>query len=96
MWSSENERKGFQQCTPAGYTIHGIGGLVLFAGGLCAVVSAGLLLSRTFHRWLLWLILIPVALLVIGWLLDRTAWWLAERKGFKYDYKANKCTWNGS
>ena len=100
MWSSENERKGFQECTPAGYVIYGIAELILVAFYLSALGVAmyvlsslvqGLLSARRFA-----LLALPAGLLTAGWLLSKTAWYLAERKGFKYDHKENKCTWNGS
>ena len=99
MWYSVNEAKGFKRCTPLGYAVHAISILVLMVGGIWLLLVPGVILYSFFHPFkgrIFPLVALPIILLVLGWLLNKLAWSMAERKGFKYDYESDKCTWNAS
>jgi len=100
MWLSENQRLGFRQCAPWGYVFHVGAGWITFAGIVSAVPMAGLIgyqsIVATFSLRLLWLLVMPIALIFAGWVGNSIAWSLAARKGFEYDYEKDTCTWNGA
>src|SRR5688500_8677767 len=97
MWDSESQRIGKQRCTPTGYNIHVIAGLIGFAGLLLLHVEAVILawegLTGTFHAAHLWLLAVPFCLGVISEVLFQYSWWLALRKGFRYDPERLEASW---
>ncbi len=97
-WSSENHRQGFSQCTPTGYTLSGIAYffflLTLISPFAVVGVIGSLLLKGDYEHSVLILFLMPLISYIITWLLNTTVLRLAERKGFKYDYEKDECTWN--
>lgn len=84
MWDNESERIGKQMCAPLGYKLHGISdglgflGLLLFVGTLAYLAYAGF--TGSFHIRLLWLLTIPLGIGIIGSMLYRYSWTLADRK----------------
>jgi hypothetical protein len=97
MWDSEGQRIGKQRCTPLGYALHGVSDLIGFTGLLLLLGTGAYLAYRrtvgTFHTTLLWLLAIPFAVGVIGSLLCRYSWFLAHRRGFRYDYETCEASW---
>ena len=97
MWDNESERIGKQKCTPLGYSLHVISDLIGFVG-LLLLFGAGAYLSYrrivgTFHTSLLWVLVIPFGLAIIGSALYRYSWMLARKKGFQYDYDVREASW---
>lgn len=97
MWDNESQRIGKQRCTPAGYTLHGISDLI----GLIAIifllgvpiylVYAGV--AGHFAWSMLWLLIVPFAIAIVGNLLHSYSWHLADKRQFKYDYDKRISTW---
>ncbi len=97
MWDHESERIGKQKCTPVGYAIHAIADLLGFVGLLLLLGALVYLSYRitagTFRAALFWLVAAPVGLGLISDLLFHYSWWLARRKGFRYDVERCEATW---
>jgi hypothetical protein len=97
MWYNESERIGKQMCAPLGYKLHGISdglgflGLLLFVGTLAYLAYAGF--TGSFHIRLLWLLTIPLGIGIIGSMLYRYSWTLADRKQWSYDYENREASW---
>jgi hypothetical protein len=97
MWFSENERKAFMQCTPAGYRLVGVAGLiglvgwVLFLVLVAVVILAGA--TRLFEAPTLWTFVLPVALGLIAFVTDTLGRSLAHRRRFQYYYMPDVATW---
>jgi hypothetical protein len=97
IWFDEVERIGKQRCTPFGYVLQGIGDLVGFLG-LIALLGVPVYLGYTaivgtFTWSLLWLLLVPIAVGVVGRVMVELSWWMAFRKNFHYDYERRESTW---
>lgn len=98
IWFGEGERIGMQKCTPIGYVLNGVGG-ILWLAGIVTIFAAPLYLVRRaiggdFEWVLLWLLLAPLAIVLVGSLLIAASWLLASLKGFRYDYERDEATWN--
>jgi hypothetical protein len=90
MWDSENQRLGLKACTPWGYALVGVGNLVGMLLGLLALITVPLYLIYKFFIGqfalsLLWLLLIPISLGILGRVVFEAGWILAKRKQFHYD-----------
>ena len=97
MWFSENERKGFLTCTPAGYRLVEFAGWIGALGWLQFLVLVGVLIvwaiTRMFERPTLWLFALPLAFRVVAQALDIYGRSLATRKHFQYHYKPDFASW---
>jgi len=89
MWDSENQRLGLKACTPPGYRLVGIGDLMGMLGFLTLITCLAYLAYKQFvaqfSTGLLWLLLIPISMGVIGRVIYEVGWVLASRKQFSYD-----------
>lgn len=96
MWSSESERIGKQKCTPAGYKLHVFAELLGFVGLLLIavlVVLAWKSWAGTFQTSHYWLLAAPFAVGIVSEVLFQCSWWLALRKGFRYDDEKCEASW---
>ena len=97
MWDSESHRIGKQKCTPAGYAMHEIAELIGFLGLLCLLAVPAFLVWRwfddSFQVWLWWLFAVPFGVGVVSEVLFQLSWWLALRRGFRYDYERCEASW---
>jgi hypothetical protein len=97
MWFSENERKGFMTCTPAGYRLVALAGLIGVLGWLQFLVLVVILIlwaiTRLFEPPTLWLFALPLAFRVVAQVLDSLGRSLATRKHFEYHYKPDFASW---
>jgi hypothetical protein len=97
MWDHESQRIGKQKCTPVGYAIHVVADLLGFFGLLSVfgvpLVLAGTVVVGAFRPSLLWLVVVPIALGLLGRTLYRFSWNLASRKGFRYDHDQCEASW---
>jgi hypothetical protein len=97
MWDNESQRIGKQKCTPLGYTLHGIAELLGFVGLLLLFVLGAYLAYRwhagTFYSSLLWFLVVPFILGIIGEGIYWYSWSLAAKKGFHYDYETREASW---
>ena len=97
MWDHESQRIGKQKCTPTGYALHAIGEMIGFLGLVSLFVVPGVLVwkwwSEAFESSLFWLFALPFGLGVVSEVLVQFSWWLALRKGFKYDYERCEASW---
>ncbi len=97
-WSSANHRHGFRKCTSVGYALSIIAYFffLLSLVGLfaCAGVIAETLLKGDYTHSDLIVILVPISSFIVHRILNAVALGIAKRKGFKYDYKKDECTWN--
>jgi hypothetical protein len=97
MWFSENERKAFMQCTPAGYRLVGVAGLiglvgwVLFLVLVAVVILAGA--TRLFEAPTLWTFGLPIAFGVVAFVIDNVGRSFARRKHFQYYYTPDVASW---
>lgn len=98
MWFSENERKGFRECTPTGYKLVGIAGLLGFLGwvlflllGVVVFVLAGA--ARLFTPPTLWVFILPLVLGVIAFFVDAHGRSMAQRRRFQYNYEPDYASW---
>lgn len=100
MWLDEIERIGKQKCTPFGYALQGVSDLIGFVGLLLLLATPIYLAYRgiagSFHWSLLWLLLVPVGVGILGTVIEGISWQLARKKQFKYDYESRESTWYGS
>src|SRR5436190_23146340 len=97
MWFDEVERIGKQRCTPFGYALQGVGELVGFFGLLLLLGVPVYLGYRgvvgTFNWSLLWLLTVPFAIGIVGWIIVAFSWWMAFRKKFHYDHERRQSSW---
>ena len=97
MWSDEVERIGFRRCTPIGYALHGVAGLLGFIGLLLLLAALVYLAHRgvngTFEPSLLWMPVVALGFGLAGWSLTAIARSLAKRKSFRYDYASRVSRW---
>lgn len=97
MWSDEVERIGFRRCTPLGYALHGIGGVLGFIGLLSLfaslVYAAYRGIAGTFDTSLLWMPVAGLGFGVVGGSLTALARSLAKRKSYRYDYATRVSRW---
>lgn len=97
MWSSENERKGFMACTPAGYWLLNLAGWTGLLGWLQFLLLVAALIifavTRLFEFPTLWLFALPPAFGVVARLLAGLGRSLASRKHFEYHYKPDFASW---
>lgn len=97
MWYDEVERIGKQRCTPVGYALHGTGQLFGFFALLLLLVVIVYVPYRAvigeFNRLLLWLLLAPFVIGLLGEGIVTVSWLLARRKQFHYDYERRVARW---
>jgi hypothetical protein len=97
MWDNESQRIGKQKCTPTGYALHAMAELIGFVGLLMLLAlpafSAWKWFAGTFRASLFWLLAVPFCLGILSEVLFRYSWWLARRKGFRYDYEGREASW---
>jgi hypothetical protein len=97
MWFSENERKGFMACTPAGYRLLNLAGWIGMLGWLLFFLLVAALIvfavTRLFNFPTLWLFSVPPAFGVVAMILAGLGRSLANRKRFEYDYKPDVASW---
>jgi hypothetical protein len=96
-WDHESQRIGKQKCTPTGYALHVFGEMIGVVGLLLLFVVPAFLLwnwwAGTFDSLLFWLFAVPLGLGVISEVLVQISWWLALRKGYKYDCERCEASW---
>ena len=97
MWDHESERIGKRKCTPAGYALHVIAEMIGFLGLLFLFAVPGVLVWKwrtgTFDASLFWLFAVPFGLGVVSEVLFQFSWWLALRKGLRYDHERCVASW---
>lgn len=97
MWPDEVERIGKQRCTPVGYALHGVGQLFGFFALFLLLVVIVYVPYRAvigeFNRLLLWLLLAPFVIGLLGRGIVTASWLLARRKRFQYDYERRVARW---
>jgi hypothetical protein len=97
MWFSDNEMKGFMACTPAGYRLVLVAGLVGLLGWLVFLAIVGVFTFWAITRWFeaptLWLYALPLAFRVVAMVLDNLGRSLATGKQFEYHYKPDFASW---
>ena len=97
MWSDEVERIGKHRCTPVGYALHGAGQLFGFFALFLLLVAIVYVPYRAvigeFTRSLLWLLLAPFVIGLLGKGILAVSWQLARRKQFHYDYERRVSRW---
>ncbi|MCC7250187.1 MAG: hypothetical protein IT473_16315, partial [Lysobacter sp.] len=85
------------RCTPIGYALHGVAGLLGFIGLLLLLAALVYLAHRgvngTFEASLLWLPAVALGFGLAGWSLTGIARSLAKRKSFRYDYASRVSRW---
>lgn len=97
MWDNESQRIGKQRCTPAGYAFHvisdliGLNAIILLLGIPIYLVYVGI--RGRFALSMLWLLVVPFAIAIVGNLLHSYSWHLAEKRQFNYDYEDRIATW---
>jgi hypothetical protein len=86
-----------RRCTPLGYALNGIGGLFWFFGSLTIpgmpIYLGYTWIVGTFSWPLLWLLLLPCPVILVGSVLIAVSWILACRKQFLYDYERDESSW---
>jgi hypothetical protein len=97
MWDNECQRIGKRRCTPVGYALHGIAELIGYLGLLMLIAMPAVLVydwfAGKFHASLWWLLALPFGLGIVSEGLFAYSWWLAARKGFRYDYERREASW---
>jgi len=97
MWFHESQRIGKQRCTPTGYTLHLISDLIGFIATVCLPgIPIHLVYSaiRGHFTWsMLWLLLIPFVIAIVGNVLHSYSWHLADKRQFHFDYESSISTW---
>lgn len=97
MWDNESQRIGKMKCTPLGYKLHVFAEFLGFFGLILGFGILVYLLYRffvgTFNTPLLWFLGVPFVPGFIGEALFQYSWWLAYKKGFRYDYETREASW---
>ena len=97
MWDSESQRIGMQRCTPAGYVLHAIGEMIGFVGLLMLLAAPVILAWKSIMGTLtardFWLLAPPFGFGILSEFLVQGSWWLALRKGYRYDYERGESHW---
>lgn len=97
MWDSESERIGKQKCTPMGSVLHGIGELIGFLGLLALLAFAIWLgwswMRGSFRAALWWWVALPLGMGILSEVVVQYSWWLAFKKGFRYDGDKRESSW---
>jgi len=97
MWFSENERKGFMACSPAGYRLLTLAGWTGALGWLLFLLLVVALIVSAITRWFqfptLWLFGLPLAFGVVAMFLDVLGRSLASDKHFEYHYTPDVASW---
>lgn len=97
MWDSESQRIGKQRCTPTGYMLHVVSDLIGFIALICLLGTTIYLVYSgvrgDFKRSMLWSLLIPFSIAIIGNILHSYSWYLADKRQFKYDHEKCISTW---
>src|SRR5438067_787943 len=97
MWDNQAERIGKQRCTRLGYALHTISDLIGFLALLLLLATAAYLgyrgIAGSFRATLLWLLLIPFGLAMVGLILYRFSWIVGHRRGFHYDHDSREASW---
>ena len=97
MWDNESQRIGKQRCTPTGYALQVIADMIGFFGLLLLFAAAAVLAWRwftgTFRPSLWWLLVVPFAIGIVSEVLFQYSWWLALRRGFRYDCEHREASW---
>jgi len=90
MWSHESERIGKKLCTSTGYALHVFAELLGFIGLLCLLA----LPLYTIFRPSSWRVLmIPLGVGIVSDILFQLSWWIALRRGFRYDDQVCESRW---
>ena len=98
MWDNESQRIGMMRCTPLGYLLQGIArivgsiGFLLFPGVFLFLIGYKILYG-TLNGSLYWLFAVPFAFGLVAEILFLTAWFLAGKKDFDYDYEKREASW---
>lgn len=97
MWDSESERLGKRECTPLGSALHGIAEGIGFFGLLILLIAAIVLVLQwyggTFKATSLWLLALPFGVGIVSEAMFQFSWWLALRRGWRYDCEAREASW---
>jgi len=84
-------------CTPAGYRLVGVAGLVGMLGWFQFLVLVAIFVlfgvTRLFEPPSPWLFALPIAFRFVAQLLDGIGRSLATRKNFEYHYKPDFASW---
>ncbi|MBH0205094.1 MAG: phage holin family protein [Nitrospira sp.] len=97
MWFSENERMGFRACTPTGYKLVGVAGLLGFLGWVLFLLLAGVFalagITRLVTPPTLWAFIVPIGLGAIAFVVDSYGRSMAQRRRFQCNYKPDYASW---
>lgn len=97
MWDHESQRVGKQRCTPVGYMLHGISDLIGFIAIICLlgviIYLVYACIRGEFTSGMLWYLLVPFTIAILGNVLHNYSWYLADKRQFKYDYEKSTSTW---
>jgi hypothetical protein len=97
MWADESQRLGKQKCTPTGYVLHVVAELIGLLGLVFLFVVPAVLVWNwfvgTFQPTLWWLFAWPFGVGIFSEVLFQYSWWLALKRGFRYDYKQSEASW---
>jgi hypothetical protein len=98
IWFDEVERIGMHRCTPFGYALNVLGGLLWFLGillipGMPAYLVFLWFIAGTFPWPLLWMLAIPFRIIILGSVLIAMSWLLAGLKNFRYDGERRESSW---
>ena len=98
MWDHESQRLGKYRCTPVGYALHVIADCIGLAGLLLVFIAPGLLIKNWWHGTFVpiqcWSLAVPFALGILSEVLFWCSWWLARRRGFRYDHHSCEASWD--
>jgi len=98
IWDSQSQRNGMMRCTPFGYILQAIArilgsiGFLLFPGIFIFLIVCKIVFGK-FDSSLYWLFSLPFAFGLIAEILFLSAWYLAGKKGFDYDYEKREASW---
>ena len=86
------------RCTSAGYALSVIADYFFLSTLVAPFAVAGFIAYSLYkgiyaHSTLL-LFILPIIFYLASWILDALARWMAQNKGFQYDYEKDECTWN--
>lgn len=99
MWSSEVERKGVIKCSPLAYGLISFSSISYILGFIVTFILIFTSIygfmsdKKTISFWIIFTIF--STFLLTSYMVSKIGWALLRKRGFFYDYRSNKCTWNG-
>ena len=92
MWDNEVQRIGLLKCTPTGYHLRGLAGLLGVISGFSFLVA--LIVFKVSKRFAFWMLCASLTIGLTGRVVYAIGERIAKNKGFTYDDESVVASWN--